>query len=229
MTIVGPSKSIAVISTWSGTTCFTTRFASLRMSSIVIERSLWAPWALVVSRQLHRCLASLDFLVVEELESVLRDDRDVDSLAGHRVPLHRRGHRADREVRPVLPGHVVLPVVLEDAVHVRAPGPARGELVGEGPARGGDREHTAAAPIPSPPHPTPPGPRTPLGVNLRGRAPPAASIENTWPPLRSHPPITSWTQYGKYRLPERMFDVRVAQASTDMGMLRFSFYSSTSP
>src|SRR3972149_797005 len=150
MTIVGPSKSIPVMSTWSGTTCFTTRFASLRMSSMLIECSLWAPWALVVSRQLHRCLASLDFLVVEELESVLRDDRDVDPLAGHRIALHRRGDRPDGEVRAFLPGHVVLPVVLEDAVHERAPRAARGVFVGGGPARGAAREHVPPAPGPSP-------------------------------------------------------------------------------
>src|SRR3989304_2504165 len=89
MTIVGPSKSTWVISTWSGTTFLTTLLASLRISSMLIDTA-WARGP-SRSRQLHRCLAPLDLLVVERLVSVLGDDRDVDPFARDGVPLHRRG------------------------------------------------------------------------------------------------------------------------------------------
>src|SRR3989442_8710458 len=68
----------------------------------------------------------------------------------------------------------------------------------------------------------------PVETYLSGRDPPARSREYTDPPLRSTPPMMSWTQYGKYRRPARMFAVSVAQDSTGIGVFRFSLYSSTS-
>src|SRR6266571_1275081 len=128
--MVGPSKSTWVISTWSGTTFFTTLRASLRMSSMVIGHH-FGRTSLADSGQFHACLALLDFLVVEHLESVFRDDGDVDPFAGDRIAFNRGGHRADREVRAFLGRHAIRVVVLEDAVDVRAPGAAGHELVGE--------------------------------------------------------------------------------------------------
>src|SRR6266545_7159097 len=111
--MVGPSKSTCVISTWSGTTFFTTLRASFRMSSMVIGR-LVGLMSLADSGKFHACLALLDFLVVEHFESVFRDNRDVDPFAGDRIALHRGGHGADRKVRALLGRHVVLVVILED-------------------------------------------------------------------------------------------------------------------
>src|SRR5207249_1607478 len=120
MTGVGPSKSTCVISTWSGTTFFTTLRASFRMSSMVIGhhfgRSRFRD-----SGQFHTCLALFDFLVVEHLEAVFGNEGYVDSFAGDGVAFHRGGHRADREVRALVERHVVLVVVFEDPVHVRTP------------------------------------------------------------------------------------------------------------
>src|SRR3989337_3022984 len=106
MTIVGPSKSTWVISTWSGTTFLTTLLASLRISSMLIDTA-WARGP-SRSRQLHRCLAPLDLLVVERLVSVLGDDRDVDPFARDGVPLHPPGDSPD----PAVPAPPHIPCVL---------------------------------------------------------------------------------------------------------------------
>src|SRR5216117_3744860 len=94
-TIVGPSKSTCVISTWSGTTFFTTLRASFRMSSMVIGHH-FGRTPLAGSGQFHTCLALLDFLVVEHLEAVFRDEGHVDSFAGNGIAFHRCRHRTNR-------------------------------------------------------------------------------------------------------------------------------------
>src|SRR6266571_6309573 len=149
--MVGPSKSTWVISTWSGTTFFTTLRASLRMSSMVIGHH-FGRTSLADSGQFHACLALLDFFVVEHLESVFRDDGDVDPFAGDRIALHRGCHCADREVRALLRRYVVLVVVFEDPVHVRAPGPAGDELVRERSAGRVERVDVSARPVPAADH-----------------------------------------------------------------------------
>src|SRR5437867_8337136 len=146
--MVGPSKSTCVISTWSGTTFFTTLRASFRMSSMVIGhhfgRSRFRD-----SGQFHTCLALFDFLVVEHLEAVFGNEGYVDSFAGDGVAFHRGGHRADREVRALVERHVVLVVVFEDSVHVRTRISTGDELVRQGSAGRVEREHVPAGAIPA--------------------------------------------------------------------------------
>src|SRR6266705_196471 len=149
--IVGPSKSTCVISTWSGTTFFTTLRASFRMSSMVIghhfgRSRLWD------SGQFHTCLALLDFLVVEHFESVFRDECHVDSFAGYGVAYHGSRHGADREVRALVERHVVLEMVFEHTVHVRAPGATRDELVRQGSAGRIEGEDVSAGAVPAADH-----------------------------------------------------------------------------
>src|SRR5438128_1434789 len=172
ITIVGPSKSTCVISTWSGTTFFTTLRASFRMSSMVIGhhfgRSRFRD-----SGQFHTRLALLDFLVVEHLESVFRDEGHVDSFAGDGVAFHRGGHGANREVRTLVQRHVILVVVFEDPVHVRAPGAAGHELVRQGSAGRVEREHVPAGAVPAANHELDPvriEPASAQDVRRQGRA-----------------------------------------------------------
>src|SRR3989475_1363651 len=151
ITIVGPSKSTCVISTWSGTTFFTTLRASFRMSSMVIGHHFGRS-RLRDSGQFHSRLTLLDFLVVEHLESVFRDEGHVDSFAGDRIAFHRGRHGADREVRALVERHVVLEMVFEHTVHVRAPGPTRDELVRQGSAGRVEREDVSAGAVPAADH-----------------------------------------------------------------------------
>src|SRR3989304_6184933 len=106
MTITGPSKSICVMSTWSGTTFLTTAFASSRMSSMLIVGSLGLPPApgrfgstgVVGLCQLHRRFSLLDVRLGELGIALLRDRDAVDALSGRHVPLHRRVASPDSEV-----------------------------------------------------------------------------------------------------------------------------------
>src|SRR5438128_722991 len=151
ITIVGPSKSTCVISTWSGTTFFTTLRASFRMSSMVIGHHFGRS-RLRDSGQFHTCLALLDFLVVEHFESVFRDEGHVDSFAGDGVAFHGSRHGADREVRALVERHVVLEMVFEHTVHVRAPGATRHELVRQGSAGRIEGEDVSAGAVPAADH-----------------------------------------------------------------------------
>src|SRR5205809_126646 len=113
--------------------------------------SLW-PEVATDSGQFHTRFALLDFLVVEHLEAVFRDEGDIDPFAGDRVALHRGGHRTDREVRALVERHVILPVVLEDPVHVGAARAAGHEFVRQGPASRVEGEDVPSRPVPAADH-----------------------------------------------------------------------------
>src|SRR2546427_6236673 len=151
ITIVGPSKSTCVISTWSGTTFFTTLRASFRMSSMVIGHH-FGRTPLAGSGQFHTCLALLDFLVVEHLEAVFRDEGHVNSFAGDAIAFHRGRHGPDREVCALVERHVVLEMIFQDPVHVRAPGATRNELVRQGSPGRIEGEHVPARAVPAADH-----------------------------------------------------------------------------
>src|SRR3989475_2477727 len=118
--------------------------------------SLW-PEVATDSGQFHTRFALLDFFVVEHLEAVFRNEGHIDPFAGDRVALHGGGHGPDREVRSLFERHVVLPVVFEDPVHVRAPGAAGHELVGQGPAGRVERVDVASRAVPAANHELDPG------------------------------------------------------------------------
>src|SRR3970282_272922 len=155
MTITGPSKSICVMSTWSGTTFLTTAFASSRMSSMLIVGSLglrpatgrFRSTGVVGLCQLHRRFSLLDVRLGELGIALLRDRDAVDALSGRHVPLHRRVDSPDSEVDRGGDRDVVTVVVLEDPIDIRAPRARRNERVGDRAAREVERIEGAALPI----------------------------------------------------------------------------------
>src|SRR3972149_6277183 len=155
MTITGPSKSICVMSTWSGTPFVTTAFSSSRMSSMLIVGSLglrpatgrFRSSGVVGLCQLHRRFSLLDVRLGELRVALLRDRDAVDALAGRHVPLHRRVDSPDSEVDGGGDRDVVTVVVLEDPIDIRAPRARRNELVGDRAAREIERVEGGARPI----------------------------------------------------------------------------------
>src|SRR3989304_2563463 len=112
MTITGPSKSICVMSTWSGTTFLTTAFASSRMSSMLIVGSLglrpatgrFRSTGVVGLCQLHRRFSLLDVRLGELGIALLRDR---DAVGGPpRRPSPPPSRAARRRLRRVAPAQL---------------------------------------------------------------------------------------------------------------------------